>query len=134
MATETKNDYILLFRGTEWDHYLSPEELQQVMHRVMAWFDRLQQQGIVKAGQPLGEGGRTVSGKRGRTVADGPFAESKEAIGGYLVLRVASLEQAVAIAKTNPTLDYGATIEVRPVLEECPVFQRVKDQLADAAA
>ena len=129
------SEYMLLFRGPHWDKGLSPEELQQVMGRVMAWFEGLKVQGRVKAGQPLGAEGRTVSGKKGRPVADGPFAESKEAVGGYLLLQADSLDEAVAIAKTNPTLEHGITIEVRPVLEECPIFERAKKQhLAHASA
>ncbi len=124
------SEYMLLFRGPHWDKGLSPEELQQVMGQVMAWFEGLKEQGKVKAGQPLGAEGRTVSGKKGRPVADGPFAESKEAVGGYLLLQADNLGEAVAIAKTNPTLEYGITIEVRPVLEECPIFQRAKERLA----
>ena len=127
------SEYLLLFRGEHWDKGLSPEDLQHVMGQVMAWFEGLKQQGRVKAGQPLGAQGRTISGSR-RTVADGPFAESKEAVGGYLLIQAEDLEEAVAIGKTCPTLDYGITIEVRPVLEECPIFQRAKERLAQAAA
>ena len=130
----TTSEYLLLFRGEHWDKGLSPEDLQRVMGQVMAWFEGLKQQGRVKAGQPLGAQGKTISGKKGRTVADGPFAESKEAVGGYLLIQADDLEEAVAIGKTCPTLDHGITIEVRPVLEECPIFQRAKERLAHAAA
>ena len=82
----------------------------------------------------MGAEGRMVSGKKGRTVADGPFAESKEAVGGYLLLDAGTLEKAVAIAQSCPTLDFGITIEVRPVLDECPVFKRAKERLALATA
>lgn len=133
MNTEKHNEYILLFRGPHWDEGISPEELQQRMDKVMAWFDGLKQRGVVKGGQPLGEQRKIVSGKN-RTVADGPFAESKEAIGGYLLLQVNTLDEALAIAKSNPTLEYGISIEVRPVLEECPVFERAKESLLNAAA
>lgn len=132
MSTPKQNEYMLLFRGPCWDEGISAEELQRRMDKVMAWFDGLKQKGIVKAGQPLGPEGKTVS--RGRAVSDGPFAESKEAVGGYLLLQLDSFEDAVAIAKTNPTLDYGVTVEVRPVLEECPIFQRVKEKLFSEAA
>jgi hypothetical protein len=135
MSTKTsKSDYMLLFRGPHWDKGLSPEELQQVMSQVMTWFEGLKQQGKVKAGQPLSEVGRTVSGEKGRMVSDGPFAESKEAVGGYLLLEADSLEEVVAIVKQSPTLDYGVIIEIRPVLEECPIFQRARERLANAAA
>ena len=67
-------------------------------------------------------------------MADGPFAESKEAIGGYFLLQADDLDEAVAVAKQCPALEYGSTVEVRPVAEECPTFQRVKEQLAGAMA
>jgi hypothetical protein len=79
-------EYLLLGRGTHWDKGLSPEEIQKVMNRANAWFDRLIQQGKAKAGQPLAHEGKIVSGKKGRIVTDGPFAESKEAIAGYVLL------------------------------------------------
>jgi hypothetical protein len=129
-----KSDYLLLFRGTDWDKDLSPEEIQRVMNRLMTWFESLHHQGRVKACQPLGESGRTVSGRKGRTVADGPFMESKEAVGGYLILQADDLEEAVAISKGFPCLDYGGIVEVRPIAEECPKLQRVKEQLAGAMA
>jgi hypothetical protein len=133
MNTEIKNEYMLLFRGPDWDQGLSPEELRRAMDRIMAWFEGLQQEGKVKAGQPLADEGRVVSAKKGRAV-DGPFAESKEAIGGYLLLRADDLDEAVAIARACPTLEYDITIEVRPVLEECPCFKRAKEKLAFAMA
>ena len=130
----TTNEYLLLFRGKDWDNGLSPEELEKVMSRVMAWFEGLKQQGKVKGAQPLGPTGRNVSGKKGRAIADGPFAESKEAVGGYLILEAKDLEGATAVAKTCPTLEYGVTIEVRPVLDECPIFTRARERLALATA
>jgi hypothetical protein len=60
-------------------------------------------------------------------VSDGPFAESKEAIGGYLILNVETLEEAVAIAGTSPNLAYGTAIEVRPVAKECPLYVRARE-------
>jgi hypothetical protein len=133
MNTETTTgEYMLLFRGPQWDKGLSPQEIQQVMDKVTAWAERLQGQGKARGGQPLGAQGRIVSGKRGGFVADGPFAESKEAIGGYLVLQADDLSEAVEIARSNPMLEYGVTIEVRPVLAECPVFQRATDRAGRA--
>ncbi|HZQ46857.1 MAG TPA: YciI family protein [Verrucomicrobiae bacterium] len=133
----SKSEYLLLFRGSEWYNGLSAEQLQQVMGECKAWFDRLAEQGKLKAGQPLVREGVIVSGKNGRSVADGPFAESKEAIGGYLLLQVDSIAEAIAIAKTNPVLAYGTSIEVRPVAEHCPLDARVRqiareEQLANA--
>ena len=59
----------------------------------MAWFEGLNARGKIKARQPLGAQGRIISGTNGRLVVDGPFAESKEAVGGYLVLQADNLER-----------------------------------------
>src|SRR5436309_15047976 len=135
MSTESNTAYLLLFRGTNWHRDLSPEEIQTVMNQWRGWFDRLTEQGKAKAGQPLMNEGKIVSGKNGRVVADGPFADSKEAIGGYFLLQVNSLEEAVAIAKECPGLAYGVKVEVRPVAEECPLVAELAGaQLANANA
>ena len=126
MSTQTQNEYLLLFRGDEWHKGLSPEELQKVMGQCKAWFDQLAAQGKVKAGQPLVREGAIVSGRNGRVVADGPFVESKEVIGGYLLLQADSLAEAVAIAKGSPSLAYGTAVEVRPVAAECPLDARAR--------
>src|SRR5258706_16259290 len=133
-AQKTTSEYLLLFRGSDWDKGLSPAQLEKTMGEFMAWFERLKQQGKVKAGQPLERQGRIVSGKNGRTVADGPFAESKEAIGGFFLLQVGDLDEAVAIAQQCPVLEYGSTLESPAVAEEGATFQRVKGQTAHPTA
>jgi len=122
----TQNEYLLLFHGDQWYSRLSPEELQKVTGQIKAWFDRLTAEGKLKAAQPLVREGKIVSGKQGRVVADGPFAESKEAIGGYLLLTVNSIDEAVAVAQSCPNLEFGGRIEVRPVAEECPMAERAR--------
>jgi hypothetical protein len=136
MSTQTKNEYMLIFRGTDWHKGLSPEKMQEIAGEWMAWFKRLTDQGTAIAGNPLEPAGKVVSGKGGRVVADGPFAEAKEAIGGYFLLKVSTLEDAVAIAKECPGLPYGAKIEVRPVMDQCPLTgQAVPEaQLAEVRA
>jgi hypothetical protein len=128
--------YMLLFRGNDWHKGLSPEEMQQVASHWMAWFNRLTVQGKAVAGNPLEPEGRIISGKNGRVISDGPFAESKEAIGGYFLLQVDTMSEAVAIAKECPGLPYGSVVEVRPVAEECPIAEEIEraGRLAQAAA
>jgi hypothetical protein len=121
MSAPAKSEYILLFRGTDWHKGLSPEEIQEVVKQMYAWLDRLTAEGKAKVGKPLFPEGKVVSQKKGRSVADGPFAESKEAIGGFFLLEVASLDEATEIAKNFPGLNYGASVEVRPVAPECPL-------------
>ena len=130
MNTLTKtSDYMLFFRGPDWDHGLSPDELQRTIDRVTAWMNGLQEQGMVKAGQPLASAGKLVSRKKGQPVTDGPYIESKETVGGYLLIAVESFEAALAVARSCPTLDYNITIEVRPVLDECPIFKRARERM-----
>ena len=127
MNTQNQNGYILLFRGTELRKSLSPEEMQKVSEDWMAWFKRLTEQGKAVAGNPLEREGKIVSGKD-RVVSDGPFAESTEAIGGYFLLDVATMNEALAIAKECPGLPYGIRVEVRPVAGECPIATEVRTE------
>ena len=125
---------MLLFVGMDWHKDLSPEEMQNVSEQWMAWFKRLTEEGKAVAGHPLEREGKAVSGKNGRVVADGPFAEAKEAIGGYFLLDVATMDEAVAIAKQCPGLAYGAKVEVRAVRAACPLASKTEDQLAEELA
>jgi hypothetical protein len=121
------NGFLLVFRGKDWDEGLSRDQVQEVMDRFMAWSEGLARSGKVVSGQALSRTG-VVLGKGGRTVADGPFAETKEAIGGYMLLQVETLEEAVALAKTFPGLEFDCSIEIRPVLDECPSFKRIRER------
>jgi hypothetical protein len=127
MKRQNQNGYMLLFRGTELRKSLSPEELQKVSENWMAWFRRLTEEGKAVAGNPLEREGKIVSGKD-RIVSDGPFAESKEAIGGYFLLDVATMDEALAIATECPGLPYGIRVEVRPVAGECPIAAEVRTE------
>ena len=133
-TADTKSEFLMLFRGKGWAEELPTEELQQVMDQITAWMDGLKEQGKVKGGQALGGERRIVSAQKGRTVVDGPFAESKEAVGGSLLLELSSLEEALAIAGHCPMLKYGVSIEVRAVLDECPTFKRAQERRLQAAA
>jgi hypothetical protein len=125
MSTQNQNQngYMLLFRGTDLRKGLSPEELQKVTDN---WFKRLTEEGKAVAGNPLEREGKIVSGKD-RVVSDGPFAESKEAIGGYFLLDVPTIDEAIAIAKECPGLPYGIRVEVRPVAGECPIAADIRE-------
>jgi hypothetical protein len=127
---QTPTEFMVLFRSTDWSKDLSLDEMQRVMDQTYAWFDTLRQQGKFKAAQPLFDDGKVLSGARNGTVTDGPFAESKEAIGGYLILNVDSMAEALEIAKGWPLLDCGASLEVRPIAPECPDFHRLRRQRA----
>ena len=130
MTTSTNQRYMLIFRGTEWYKGLSPEEMQQVMDEWMGWFKRLTDEGAVLGGDPLEREGKIVSGKKGQIIADGPFAEAKETIGGYFMLQVATIDEAVAIAQQCPGLPYGIRVEVRHVAEKCSMAKEFQTKAA----
>jgi len=127
MNTEEQNGYMLLFRSNEWYEELSHDEIQKVINQNTAWIEGLIAEGKAKPGHALHRDGATVSGKDGRIVSDGPFAEAKEVIGGFLLLNVETIAEAIAIAQRSPTLAYGTSIEVRPVAEECPLDVRARE-------
>lgn len=117
----TRAPYLLFFRnsGPETHQHLSPQQRQQLMTRWNAWYDGLAAEGKAVEGQPLELETRLVSGPGGARVVDGPFAEAKEAIGGYVKLMVSGLEEATEIARRHPGLAYGLIIEVRQMADNC---------------
>ena len=95
------------------------------MRRLNERLQRCQKLGNLVGGQPLANEGKVISGEKQRTIADGPFAESKEAVGGYVLTRAADFDKATQIASEWPLLDYGASVEVRMVMEKCATMQLV---------
>ncbi|MBV8815070.1 MAG: hypothetical protein JO271_11320 [Verrucomicrobia bacterium] len=117
MSAETAtSEYMLLFRNTGWHKQLSAEEIQQHMTRFTAWFEKLNREGKFKIGGPLAHEGKTVTSKT--NVIDGPFAESKEAVAGFFIIRAGSLAEAVEAARGCPGLDFGQTVDVRAITPE----------------
>jgi hypothetical protein len=94
------------------------------MDQFKGWFDRLSASGKLKGAQPLMREGAVVT--KAGVFSDGPYAESKEAIGGYFLVQVETIEEAIAIAKSSPALEFGAQFDVRPVAEECPLSVRAR--------
>ena len=113
--TSTKNDYLFLFRGGVSPKDLSPEQMQQLMNKWFAWIGQMKSRGQYKAGDPLHDEGKVLSGKNGKTVTDGPFVESKETVGGYIIVEAQDMAAAVEIAKGCPIFENNGNVEVRPV-------------------
>ena len=90
------------------------------MGEYFAYSAAIREEGIFVDGNALkggGEEARTVSVRDGqRLVKDGPFAETKELVGGYYVVDCASLDQAIDAAARIPSARFGA-VEVRPVAQ-----------------
>ena len=106
------NDYLLLSRG-QWDADASPQEVQGAIDAFYVWYEQGLAQGRLKPGSRLEPGIRVVA--RNGLITDGPFAETKEWVGGYWFIVAETLEQAAAIAAENPCLQFGLTTEIRPL-------------------
>jgi hypothetical protein len=108
------SQFIYLYRGGETGR--SPERMQQMMQKWMAWMKELGAQGhLTDRGQPLERTGKIVKGKQ-KAVTDGPFAEAKDVIGGYSIVEATDLDQAVQLSKGCPIFEVEGAVEVRPVM------------------
>ena len=107
---------MLIFRGGSVARQgLSPSELQAHVEKWYRWSDELARQGRARDnGTALDDPGAVVRGRE-RVVTDGPYAESKDLVTGSLIIEAASLEDAVDVAVTCPTYEFGGSVEVRPV-------------------
>ena len=111
-------EYLLLFRGGE-AHMgnLSAEDMQAHMQQWMEWMGKLNEQGKFAGAQPLINTGKVVSGTK-KVVSDGPFMEGKEMVGGYLICKANTYDEAVEISKGCPILEFDdGTVEVREIQE-----------------
>ena|SRR5882672_4639600 len=111
------NDFLLIFRRDIKASQIqpSPEELQAVMKEWQNWMGGIAAQNkLVDSGNRLANEGKVV--KPGAIVTNGPYVEIKEAIGGYIMIRAESLEEAAEISKSCPILQVGGNVEVRSIV------------------
>ena len=107
----------MIFRreSTGPDSPLSPEQLQAMMKPWMDWIGSIAAQNkLVAAGNRLQADGAVV--KPGKIVTNGPYVEIKEAVGGYTIIRAATLAEATEISKGCPILHVGGSVEVREII------------------
>ena len=110
--------YILLIYHNEKER-LSPPDEAKMMQEYGVFTQDIVKTGKFKAGdrlQPVASA-TTVQVRNGKTVTtDGPFAETKEQLGGYYLVEAKDLDEALAIAARIPSARYGS-IEVRPIFQ-----------------
>jgi|SRR5215467_6641800 len=109
------SEFLYLYRGGQEGR--SPEKMQEMMQKWMAWLKDLGQKGHIKdQGQPLERAGKFVKGTQ-KTVTDGPYAETKDVVGGYTLIEARDLDQAAELAKGCPIFEVDGGVEVRPVMK-----------------
>ena len=119
MTLEATVKYVILLMNTDAARNMSEAEGQQWYAEIGAWYEK----GGGGSGKLVETGYQLAPAASGKTVrasgvTDGPFMETKEALGGYSVLDTDTLEEATEIAATWPGVDRGwMTVEVRPVVE-----------------
>ena len=108
---------LLLYDNPAGWQNVTPEQMQSVIGEYVAWAEKLGKEGKLEGGQKLkDEGGKVIrlQGKQ-HNVVDGPYAETKEVIGGYYMIKAKDYAEAVEIAKSCPHARYGPKIEVRQI-------------------
>ena len=109
-------EFMLIFRHEDGGQLASPEQMQIWMKQTMDWVGGIAAQNkLVSQGNGLSfDDSRVV--RSSQVVTNGPFGEIKETIGGYIIVRAASVDEAVAFAKGSPVLQgEGNTVEVRKI-------------------
>ena len=105
--------FVLLLRDANWTPAeMSAEEIQAVIERYRQWNQRIN----ALNGQKLRdrEGRIMVRDGSKTTITDGPYAESKEVVGGFIIIEAANYDEAVRKCKDSPHLDFGS-IEIREI-------------------
>lgn len=106
------SDFVYVFRGG--DGVPSPAERDAQMQKWVAWIKELDDKGHLKdRGNALRSAGRVV--KSNKPMTDGPYSE-KDLVVGYLMVRAKDLDVAASLSSGCPILDFGGSVEVRPVL------------------
>lgn len=105
-------EFVFIFRSKKNVHAnVSPEEMKERMN----WITSLASQNkLVEGNRVSSDGAITV--KPGDIITDGPYSDAGEFISGYIVVKTDGIEEAIALAKTNPMLKIGGSIEIRTVV------------------
>ena len=109
------NEFMLIFRHQDGSKLASPEQMQTWMKQTMDWINGIAAQNKFAGGNGLPfDDARVV--RHNNVVTNGPFGEIKETIGGYIIVKANSVDEAVEFAKGCPVLQgEGNTVEVRKI-------------------
>ena len=107
-------DYVFFFRWMN-DLQPSPEEMQAAYKDWMNWIgDIIAKNKLAAGGNSLAGSGKVV--RANGLITDGPYVEIKEALGGYIIVRTETMEEAIELAEACPVVKGGGSLEIRPVL------------------
>ena len=111
-------EFVYLYRRPTLPPTGSAQVMQETLERWQAWFKDLEKRGhLASYGQPFEPvKGRVVNDKKGG-FRDGVYAETKDIIVGYSIIKAKDFDEAVDLTKGHPIFDQGGMIEIRPILK-----------------
>lgn len=106
----------MIFRNEKnaMDTPASPEQIQQTLKAWQDWIKDIAAKGRYAGTNRLMGDAKTI--KPGNVISDGPYAEVKEVVGGYLIVKADNIDEAMEMAKGCPGLTMGGNVEVRTVM------------------
>jgi len=112
---DTRQTAMLIFRdeGVDWAQLAIEGRSKALFQKLVDWAADLKRRGVYAGVEALAQGGKTVRRKGAGLVIDGPFAEGREAVLGFFLVRVRDVDEACAIAGESPHADIGGATEVR---------------------
>ena len=116
-STDTRHTAVLILRseGVDWAQLEGEGRSKAVFQKFVEWVADLKRRGVYAGVEGLQQSGKTVRRKGAGLVIDGPFAEGREAVLGFILVRVKDIDEACAIAGESPHAEVGGTMEVRMV-------------------
>lgn len=112
------DEFILIFRHQDGGKVASPEQMQAWMKQTMDWIGGIAAQNkyVSGTGLPFDDARIVTATSNGKVVTNGPFGDIKETIGGFIIVRAESVDEAVEFAKGAPVLaGEGNSVEVRKI-------------------
>ena len=110
------NYILLLHREEGLQPELSPDQIQSMIQKYVAWRNKVAKGRTVTGHKLRNSEGRVMRGGGGAaTVKDGPYAEAREVIGGLFIVEARTYEEVVELSRDCPHLEYGGTIEIREI-------------------
>ena len=115
--TDTRKTAMLIFRdeGVDWTQLATEGRSKALFQKLVDWAADLKRRGLYADVEALAQSGMTVRRKGAGLVIDGPFAEGREAVLGFLLIRVNDIDEACAIAGESPHAEVGGSTEVRTI-------------------
>lgn len=110
---------LLIYSDETYESTMSPQEQEAYMGRYFAFTKEVRERGMLDSGDALHPTSTATSVRirSGQTLAtDGPFAETKEQLGGFYILNCQDLDEAIEMAAKIPAAEHG-TVEIRPIME-----------------